>query len=221
MAARKQRAANRRNAQLSTGPTSPEGKAAVRLNALKHGLAAENAVITGEEEGDFNELRDAFLDHFQPDGPLETSLVHQIVMAQWRIARCRTIETGLFKLRFLDHEDDVKQDYDYLTPTTTLGYVFHKNTDALATFGRYEARIERSFFRALHELQRLQAARQPSDPPPAPAKTISAEQTQSDPEPAPNPITANDLAAAPAPLRRVPPPPGPRPHVPSPPGVCC
>jgi hypothetical protein len=52
MATRKQRAANRRNAQLSTGPKTPEGKAAVRLNALKHGLTAENAVIIGEEEAD-------------------------------------------------------------------------------------------------------------------------------------------------------------------------
>jgi hypothetical protein len=34
MATRKQRTAIRRNAQLSTGPKTPEGKAAVRLNAL-------------------------------------------------------------------------------------------------------------------------------------------------------------------------------------------
>jgi hypothetical protein len=141
MATRKQRAANRANAQKSTGPKTPEGKAAVRLNALKHGLTAETAVIPGEEDGDFNQLCATFLDHFQPDGPLETALVHQIVMAQWRIARCRGIETGLFKLRFLDHEEDIKEDYDYLTPTTRLGYVFRKNTDTLATLSRYEARI--------------------------------------------------------------------------------
>jgi hypothetical protein len=79
MATRKQRAANRRNAQLSTGPVTPEGKAAVRLNALKHGLTAENATIFDEDEQAFNELRDTFLDQFHPDGPLETALVHQIV----------------------------------------------------------------------------------------------------------------------------------------------
>jgi len=211
MATRKQRAANRANAQKSTGPKTPEGKAAVRLNALKHGLTAETAVIPGEEDGDFNQLCATFLDHFQPDGPLETALVHQIVMAQWRIARCRGIETGLFKLRFLDHEEDIKEDYDYLTPTTRLGYVFRKNTDTLATLSRYEARIERAFFRALHELQRLQAARQPSEPPP-PAKTNSADQSQIAPKPAPNRITPNDFATPPSATPFV----SPSPHPPSP-----
>src|SRR5207245_1575648 len=41
----KQIEANRRNAEKSTGPTSPEGKFAVRLNALKHGLLARETVI--------------------------------------------------------------------------------------------------------------------------------------------------------------------------------
>src|SRR5207244_2940180 len=33
--------ANHQNAQHSTGPSTPEGRAAVRLNGLKHGLCAE------------------------------------------------------------------------------------------------------------------------------------------------------------------------------------
>ena len=38
MTSPKKAEANRRNALNSTGPRTPEGKAAVRLNALKHGL---------------------------------------------------------------------------------------------------------------------------------------------------------------------------------------
>ena len=187
-------AANRRNAQLSTGPVTPEGKAAVRLNALQHGFTSENATIFDEDDDAFDELRNTFLDHLQPAGPLETALVHQIVMAQWRLARLRRLETGLFNLAFADSEDDIKKTYDNkLTPRGRIAYVFRNNTDPLATFSRYEARIERSFYRALRELQRLQAARQPSDPPPPHAKTISAEPTQIAPEPAPNPMAPNDL----------------------------
>lgn len=45
----KQIEANRRNALHSTGPTTPEGKQASRLNALKHGLRAKNVIIPGQE----------------------------------------------------------------------------------------------------------------------------------------------------------------------------
>jgi len=38
MASQKQIDANRRNAERSTGPRTPEGKAIVKNNALKHGL---------------------------------------------------------------------------------------------------------------------------------------------------------------------------------------
>jgi hypothetical protein len=221
MATRKQRAANRRNAKLSTGPKSPEGKAAVRLNALKHGLTAEGTVIFVEDEEAFNELRDTFLDQLHPDGPLETALVHQIVVTQWRLGRLRGIETGFFDLRLVDYEDELDgEEYGNLSAHHKLAYIFRRNTEDLTLLGRYEARIERAFYRALHELQRLQAARQPSDPPP-PAKTIFAEQTQIAPEPAPKRITPNDLAATPSPDSRVSPPPGPQPLVPSLPGACC
>ena len=40
--------ANRRNALQSTGPTTREGKRAVRHNALKHGLLAQEVVIESE-----------------------------------------------------------------------------------------------------------------------------------------------------------------------------
>ena len=45
MASPAQIAANRRNAQRSTGPRSPEGRKAIRLNAVTHGLTAEVIVL--------------------------------------------------------------------------------------------------------------------------------------------------------------------------------
>ena len=41
----KQHQANRQNAQHSTGPNTPEGKAAVRLNALTYGLRTRGLIL--------------------------------------------------------------------------------------------------------------------------------------------------------------------------------
>jgi hypothetical protein len=48
MLSQRQIDANRRNAQFSTGPRTPEGRAAVGLNALRHGLSAQTSVLPGE-----------------------------------------------------------------------------------------------------------------------------------------------------------------------------
>ena len=45
----KQVAANRRNAQKSTGPKTANGKAVSKLNALKHGLLAQTVVVRGQQ----------------------------------------------------------------------------------------------------------------------------------------------------------------------------
>jgi len=46
--------ANRLNAQKSTGPQTPEGKAVVSQNALKHGLSARRDVIITENQAEFD-----------------------------------------------------------------------------------------------------------------------------------------------------------------------
>ena len=41
--------ANRRNAQLSTGPKTPEGKATSSQNATQHGLTSQRVVLPDED----------------------------------------------------------------------------------------------------------------------------------------------------------------------------
>ena len=161
MASQQQIDANRQNAQKSTGPKTPEGKAAVSQNALKHGLTAQQAVISGEDKDEFDATRQSFEDELKPVGPVQTLLVQQIVMAAWRLTRLRAMESGLFQLRLVDDAKDIERNYKNLSPRTRLAYLFLRDVrgpNALTILGRYEARVERSFYRALHELQRLQAA---------------------------------------------------------------
>ena len=45
----RQREANRRNADKSTGPRTPEGKETVSRNAIKHGLLSQRVVLAVQE----------------------------------------------------------------------------------------------------------------------------------------------------------------------------
>jgi hypothetical protein len=88
--------ANRRNALKSTGPKTPEGRAAVRLNALKHGLLSQVVLLPGEEEEALRELGERLRDELQPVGELECLLVDRIISAYWRLRRLGRVETGIF-----------------------------------------------------------------------------------------------------------------------------
>src|ERR1041385_7588548 len=88
--------ANRLNAQKSTGPTSPEGKAASSLNALKTGIDAWSHIIPGEDPAELEALTAAFRNHYQPAGPVELSLVDTLISTEWIQRRLRRIEAQLW-----------------------------------------------------------------------------------------------------------------------------
>jgi hypothetical protein len=136
MASEKQIAANRRNALKSTGPKSPEGKAAVRLNALRHGLRARTVVLPGEKAEDFHQLCADLEAEWQPQSCTEQLLVEQMAVAQWKLARVDACETALF---------------DRFEGTRQIGH--------LDRISQMAVRHERSFFRALRELERLREDR--------------------------------------------------------------
>jgi hypothetical protein len=199
MTSEKQAQANRRNALKSTGPKTPAGKAAVRLNANKHGLRSQEVLLPGEDEEALKELDENLRAELQPVGELENLLVDGIIAAHWRLRRLRRVEAGIFAwelygelaeraqqeartyesnvlIEIADSMDTItdeqkrqealsraqemkaKQDAE----TATLGRTFIRDADqanAFSKLSRYETAIWRSLYKALHELQRLQAAR--------------------------------------------------------------
>ena len=70
MATTAQIAANRSNAAKSTGPLTKSGKARSSRNALRHGLTAEQVVISGEDPAAFETLQDDLYAHYQPADPV-------------------------------------------------------------------------------------------------------------------------------------------------------
>ena len=198
MTSEKKAEANRRNALKSTGPKTPEGKAAVRLNALKHGLLSQEILLPGEDEEALRELGHNLRTELQPVGELENLLVDRIISAYWRLRRLGRVEAGIFvwelygelarrayeeansyivhtvaaelataintdpekyrEARSKAQEIESKQEAE----TTMLGGTFIRDAEganAFSKLSRYETAIERSLYKALHELQRLQAAR--------------------------------------------------------------
>ncbi len=148
--------ANRQNAKKSTGPRTPEGKQRSRLNALKYGILAKAVIIQRgpgkEKRGDFDQLLTDFWHHYAPQGPVEDMLVERMATLKWRLARVYRSERGeIVANAELDPEAASERD---CLPDAGV-------SDRLV---RYETMLERAFYRALTELERLQRSRRTSPP---------------------------------------------------------
>jgi len=192
MPSKRQIEANRKNAQLSTGPKTPEGRAAVRLNGVTHGLTAQTLVLPGEHKAEFQALFDSLADEHQPATPTEEILVGQLAMATWRLRRLYQMEAGYFSTRLLDTKDHAERHYSNPSHSQRLGVLIDQSDDAWVKFSRYQGRLERSFYKALQELQRLRSLRQAN----VKNQTQSKASTQP-PTPEPAPIRINHDAPAP------------------------
>src|SRR4051812_24921111 len=137
MATMKQIEANRRNALHSTGPKTPQGKAAVRFNALRHGLRARTAVLPGEQLEDFEELCDDLEAEWRPKSRTEQFYVEQMAVSQWKLTRMEIAEQSIFA-----QTTDAKE-----------------QTPLLARLWQCQRSAERAYASAQRELQRLQYAR--------------------------------------------------------------
>jgi hypothetical protein len=79
--------ANKANAQKSTGPRTPEGKARSRLNGRKHGMCCEHA-LTAEEAPDFEAKLRRCAAEEAPHGELEHDSLRRAVLATFRMRHC-------------------------------------------------------------------------------------------------------------------------------------
>ena len=132
--------ANQANAQQSTGPKTPEGKARVAQNATRHGLTAARLVIREEEREEFTQLHDALVAELNPQGAVETITFDELLHAAWNLHRFRRIEAEISH-GTID---------DFTNPQTTT---------VLDRLTRYQARAQRAYYRALAELRTLQTNR--------------------------------------------------------------
>jgi hypothetical protein len=85
--------ANKLNAQKSTGPKTPQGKAKVSQNAVTHGLTSHRPVLDMEDTAEFRTFVNELLDQLDPTNPLEFFFAKRAVCQAWRIQRAQSYET--------------------------------------------------------------------------------------------------------------------------------
>ncbi|HUY42109.1 MAG TPA: hypothetical protein VMV82_11200 [Candidatus Dormibacteraeota bacterium] len=89
-------AANRANAQKSTGPRTEGGKSVSRLNRLRHGLRSELVVVPPlEDSEEWEEHRSAVAEVLAPQNYLEEQLADHAALATWRLRRAARYERGV------------------------------------------------------------------------------------------------------------------------------
>ena len=169
----KQHQANRQNAQHSTGPATPEGKAAVRLNALTYGLRARQLILPGEDPEEYKQLWADLEAEWQPQTRTERLHLEQMATSQWLVARLAKSERRVY-----EGELSIEKQLALLERISTL-----------------RARSERSFTSAMRDLKQLQKERQalrqqpagarrtaqPAQPPAPPPEYLMSEGSQGHP----------------------------------------
>src|ERR1700690_3339745 len=96
MATDRQIAANRLNAQKSTGPKTPQGKRRSRINAFRHGLTAETVIGILEDANEYKAFEAEIIANCSPCSSIEHSLASRLASLLWRLRRATAIESGLF-----------------------------------------------------------------------------------------------------------------------------
>ncbi len=123
------------------GPKTDEGKEISKMNALKHGLLSKEVLITGEDEEELLLLTKRIRSEIKPETEIERLLTDRVVTNIWRLKRALGMEDGE-------------------VISTGGGLMYDSDR-----FFRYETMLEKSLYKALHELERVQAKRNGKDVP--------------------------------------------------------
>lgn len=160
----KQLKANQENGKKG-GVKTDEGKETSKYNALKHGILKET--VSEYEQSFSKDVMERLNSQFQPVGVLEKILVDRIAVYCVRLFRGAKAENEYMQSVLNPRQVTVNELIPPIVFTETIveneGYtptVTHEMVDRLSsTFLRYEIALENRMYKAIHELQRMQAVR--------------------------------------------------------------
>jgi hypothetical protein len=121
------------NAQLSTGPVTPEGRATSSQNRTVHGLARHNGsfkLLPTEDPVGFEALKQSLLEEHQPSTETESILVASMAESHWLSRRAQRLQDEVCDA-VTGHIVDQKAFSLYLRYQTTHQRAFHKSLNDL------------------------------------------------------------------------------------------
>ena len=145
MSSKRRSAANRRNAQHSSGPKTPEGKAASAHNATSHGLSASFTVLPHEDHSAYAGLIETLRKELGPATEHENFLVARMAESRWRLDRTHRFEAIAYE-QLLDEGDRANPDH------IIVRKLANRTANVFDLLQRYATAAERSYYKAHREL---------------------------------------------------------------------
>ena len=131
---------------------------------MTHGLTAQNVLLSYEDAGAFEQLRQDVLAGLNPQGLLEVQLADRAAGLLWRLRRVPTLEVSLFGLG-VEHDDPMEFMIGNLDEADEsemgkLGRVVKAllNADLINKLSRYEVSLHKQLYQTLKTIMDLRAS---------------------------------------------------------------
>ena len=169
----KRLAANRANAQKSTGP---KDTSKTKFNGIKHGLTATHALLPWEHAEDLQAVIDSFEARFAPIDNFERLLVKQAAEAYWRMERSLRVEASILETLALAQIQASGMKRSDLHAGHLEAVSLMHGQECIDRYRRYDAHLQRCFERALARVEKMASLRTTTKakplPPPEPVEHI-------------------------------------------------
>ena len=154
-----QLAANRANAELSTGPITQEGRAKSSLNAVKTALTGRTVLLPTDDAAEYERHMQSYEGQFAPVGQLETDLVRSLAETAWRLLRIPSLENAIYAKGHIEFAEQFEDEDPAVRPHLILLETHMKYERQIRNLQLQEARLVRRREKELAELRQLQKER--------------------------------------------------------------
>ncbi len=152
-------AANRANAQLSTGPTSSDGKAKSSLNAVKTGLTGRTVLLPTDDSAAYQHYVENFFADWKPATDAELALCQSLADTEWRLLRIPALEMGIYAIGRLEFANFFEDQDASLRPALIEAHTYLAYQRQLNNLSIQESRLRRQREKDTAALKQLQSER--------------------------------------------------------------